>query len=101
MKATQNFRSCPQAEYRSPDYAQSFGQDLNSATSAPFGATQIVKKWSGLQSPDPIRLDIFRKVDSLTDLWADAKGNGATTGVSLDYDVIMIKEDPDPVLLTV
>ncbi len=70
------------------------------ATAAPFGAKRIVKSWLGLQSPDPISPDVFRQIEPLTDVWAQAKGAGASTAVSFDYDIIMIREDVIPILLT-
>jgi len=32
-------------------------------------------------------------VPALTDIWLDAKGNGATTAVVADYDIFIVKDE--------
>lgn len=62
-------------------------------TSAPFGAKRIVRQWTAVQNDNGIVFDKYPAFPALTDLWMEAQGNGATTAVDVDYDLILVKDE--------
>jgi hypothetical protein len=68
-----------------------FFQRLNADDAAtPFGAKRLVLQRIGLQGPDHQPILAFIPFAAKTDLWAEAQGNGAVTGVDISYDLIVI-----------
>jgi len=62
-------------------------------TSAPFGAKRLVKEWIAVQGDFNHKFNVYPKFDEYTDLWIEAKGNGAVTAVSADYDLILVHNE--------
>ncbi len=58
--------------------------------SAPFENKYLVKEWTSFQGESNIRFDALPVFPALTDIWFEAKGNGAVTGVDIDYSLITI-----------
>lgn len=62
-------------------------------TSAPFGAKRLVRQFKGVQGE--VIIEMHRGNTSfaaLTDLWFDAQGNGAASAVTIEYDLLLIKD---------
>lgn len=63
-------------------------------TSAPFGVKRLVRQWTAVQGADNIiEYNSLPTFPALTDLYFEAKGNGATTEVDVDYDLILVKNE--------
>ena len=62
-------------------------------TTAPFGAKRLIKEWIGVQGDFDHKFDSYPKFDEYTDIWFEAKGNGAVTAVSVDYDLILVHNE--------
>lgn len=60
---------------------------------APFGAKRLVRRWTAIQGESVDDFDIYQVFPALTDIWVEAQGNGATTEVDIDYDMIMVKDE--------
>jgi hypothetical protein len=61
---------------------------------APFGAKRLIRQWVAIQgSLNGIKYDSLPVFPALTDLWLDARGNGAVTGIDADYDLILVKNE--------
>lgn len=60
---------------------------------APFGAPRIVHVWDKVQgSHNRVKFDAHVGYPALTDLWMEAKGNGAATEVDVSFDLICVKD---------
>ena len=69
-------------------------QRTNALTfSAPFGVKRIVREWDGLQGESTLPKKHLPRFASLTDIWLEAKGNGAATAVDTDYEIILVKDE--------
>jgi hypothetical protein len=58
-------------------------------TTAPFGARRIVRQWLAVQGNIIAEYDSPFEFEELTDIWFEAKGNGAGTSIEVDYDLIL------------
>ncbi len=69
-------------------------QRTNALTfSSPFGAKRIVREWDALQGESTIEFKHLPSFAALTDIWFEAKGNGAETEVDVDYDLVLVKDE--------
>jgi hypothetical protein len=58
---------------------------------APFGAKRLVTQYIGLQgNGGHLPINSFVAFAAKTDIWFDAQGNGAVTGVNVSYDLALI-----------
>ncbi len=62
-------------------------------TSAPFGTKRIIRQWLAIQGDNVIKYESNPSFPALTDLWFEAQGNGATTAIDVDYDLICVKDE--------
>ena len=62
-------------------------------TSAPFGTKRLIRQWNNIQGHEEIIFEHLPSFPALTDIWFDAIGT-ATTAVDIDYDIILIKNEP-------
>ena len=58
--------------------------------SAPFGAKKLEKEWTSFQGESNIDFRTHIVFPALTDIWLEAKGNGAVTGVEADMSFITV-----------
>jgi hypothetical protein len=61
-------------------------------TTAPFGAPYLVRQWLGIQEQISLSFTFRPQFPALTDIWFEANGNGAVTAVTVDYDMICIRD---------
>lgn len=61
------------------------------ADAAPFKSRRVVHQWSAAQGEQKIQFDAYPSFPPLTDLWFEAKGNGAITAVDVGYDLILVQ----------
>jgi hypothetical protein len=62
-------------------------------TTTPFGGKRLVRQWSQIQGTlPPAEFQNRPRFPALTDLWFTGIGNGAATGVDIDYDIIIIED---------
>lgn len=59
--------------------------------SAPFGSKRIVREWFSVQGDKGLEFSSIPSFPALTDIWFEAQGNGATTKVSIDFDIILVR----------
>jgi len=59
-------------------------------TTAPFSSKRLVHQWEAIQGDASFRLVSYRPIPALTDIWMEAKGNGATTSVDVNYDLFLV-----------
>lgn len=62
-------------------------------TTAPYGSKRLVRQWTAVQNDNGLIYDHSPVFPALTDIWFEAKGNGATTAVDVDYDLILVKDE--------
>ncbi len=63
-------------------------------TSAPFGTKRLLHEWNAIQGlQTPIVFKSLPRIAPLTDIWFEAKGNGASTTVDIDYDLMLVKDE--------
>jgi hypothetical protein len=60
---------------------------------APYGAPRVVRNWTAVQGEDNIELVSSIRFPELTDLWFEAKGNGAETACDVDYDLVLVRDE--------
>lgn len=61
--------------------------------SAPFGAKRLVRNWTDIQGEDTVSYRSRISFPALTDIWLEAQGNGATSQIDVDYDLVLVKDD--------
>lgn len=69
-------------------------------TTAPFGVKRLIRQWTAIQGADNlIEYQSTPKFPALTDIWATGQGNGSTTEIDVDYDLILVKDESPTVPL--
>jgi hypothetical protein len=61
-----------------------------SDVAVPYGAKRLVMQFIGQQGAASFPFATFVSFPEKTDLWCDAQGNGAVTGVNVTYDLFLI-----------
>lgn len=61
-------------------------------TSAPLGSKRIVLYWDGVLGVLAFPPRSLRLFSALTDIWFEAEGAGATTEVSVDYELLIVDD---------
>jgi len=60
--------------------------------SAPFGPKRLVGRAGGVTQEYEREYHSFPSFGPKTDIWVEAQGNGATTSVSVDYDMELVED---------
>lgn len=60
---------------------------------APFGVKRLIREWDAIQGYNPTVYKAFPSYPEFTDLWFTGQGNGATTEIDIDFDLLCVKDE--------
>lgn len=60
-------------------------------TTAPYGAACIVHQWASVQGENDVLFTSPLVFPALSDIWFDARGNGAITAVDCHYSIVIVQ----------
>jgi hypothetical protein len=65
-------------------------------TNPPMRASRMVQQWIALVDNIQTDYNVARAIGEKTDIWVEAKGNGAVTAVNVTYDLFLFQESAPP-----